>query len=637
MRLYFLIIVLFTCYFTLGQPTEYNWYFGFGAGLNFSSGSPVALLDNAMSTDEGTAAISDSSGNLLFYTNGVDVYNSSHQLMPNGFALDGGVSATQSALIVPDPGNAKGYYLFTVAEQLAPFGGFTGLSYSYIDMNADAGKGDVIQKNIALLDSTTEKLSATWHKDGKSIWVIVHKWNSNAFYAYRVTCNGVQSPVVSNTGSMHQLDPYGSTYSAIGCMKISMQQNKLAVAWTYIHTITAGNAYGYANIEVFDFDNSSGVISNPFLIQYGSSGNEYPSTYGVAFSPSGQFLYTTLHRSLPCCARVVDQYDLTAADILNSKKTIGVNSGTEAYGTIQAGPDGKLYLAKTNGATTLAVINQPDLPGLSCNFVHNGPSLGTKPSTWGLPNNWASLIEITEFEIFEFEDTTLCSNDELILDATYPFENVNVNYLWNTGETTPVIKPVTTGMYIVNLFLECDTIIDSVYVELKPSPVFIFDDTLFACEDENLILSAPQFNSSSYIWNTGDTTVNIIAEEEGNYWLEITSADGCKYSDTTFADFYKCDCNLYIPNAFTPGKADQINNIFKPVYYCDFHFYSLKIFNRWGEMVYQSHEAEGGWNGKQNGNKIMQGVYVYILEYEPKIRNNTGGKITKRGIVTVLY
>ena len=618
------------------QSTEHNWYFGFGAGLNFSSGNPVTLLDNVMTTDEGTATISDSSGSLLFYTNGVTVYDALHQAMPNGTGLAGGVSATQSALIVPDPASGSGYYLFTVAEQLAPFGGYTGLSYSYIEMTANNGLGDVVQKNIALVDSTTEKLSATWHADGKSIWVVAHKWNSNAFYAYKVTCNGIQAPVISNSGSLHQADPSGSTFSAIGCMKISMQSDKLAVAWTYIHTITGGNAYGYANIEIFDFDNSTGIISNPYLIQYGSSGNEYPSTYGVAFSPSGQFLYNTLHRSLPCCARIVDQYDLTASDILNSRITIGVNSGTEAYGTIQAGPDGKLYLAKTNGSTFLAVINQPDQPGIACDFVNNGASLGSKPSTWGLPNNWATLIDVPEYEIFEFEDTTLCSTWELILDATYPFTTVNVSYLWNTGETSPAINPDTSGIYIVNLFLECDTLTDSVNVIINPAPVFELGEDIFQCEDEVLILSGPECINCTYQWNTGDTVRNIDVEEKGVYVLNVINNSGCEFTDSVMADLVKCECNFYLPSAFTPNN-DGKNDFFNPLYYCDIAEFKINIFNRWGEKIYTANNPEFKWNGKVENKFVQEGVYAYVIEYVPRLKNIPSNKITKSGTIAVIY
>ena len=635
MAKFFLIsLIILAGKFSFGQATENNWYFGFGAGITFNPGSPTPLLDNAFTTDEGAAAISDSSGNLLFYTNGVDVYNSQHQRMPNGANLAGGESASQSALIVPDPANDEGYYLFTVAAQLAPLGGYTGLSYSYIDMNAAGQLGDVIQKNIPLLDSTTEKLSASWHYDGKSIWVICHKWNSNAFYAYLVTCNGIEEPVISNAGSIHGLDVTGGTLSAIGCMKINVQGNKLATAWTYVHTLSSGNVFSYANIELFDFDHTTGIISNPYLIQYGTLADNYVLSYGVAFSPSGKYLYNTYYYAFPSSAGI-DQYDLNSGDIINSKTTIGTSGATEAFGTMQLGVDGKIYIAKTNGQTTLSVLSSPDLAGVACGFNHSGASLGGKASTWGLPNNWATLTQIPEFEIFDINDTTACNDQDLVLDATYPNTFARVSYLWNTGETTPVIQAENSGLYIVKLFLPCDTIIDSINVIINSTPFFEFGDELFHCEDEVLLLSGPVCTGCEYLWSTGDTVHSIAVKETGELWLKIGDSN-CVYIDTINVEMVKCECNFYIPNAFSPNN-DGRNDFFTPVFYCDVSEFEIKIFNRWGEKVFNTDIPGSGWSGKVNNEKVPQGVYAYVIDYTPKLKNIPQSKVTKAGTIAVIY
>ena len=88
-----------------------NWYFGNYAGITFNSGSPVALTNGALITTEGVATISDNSGNLLFYTDGVTVYNRNHVTMTNGTGLFGDASSTQSAIIVQKPGFNNIYYL----------------------------------------------------------------------------------------------------------------------------------------------------------------------------------------------------------------------------------------------------------------------------------------------------------------------------------------------------------------------------------------------------------------------------------------------------------------------------------------------------------------------------------------------
>ena len=88
------------------------WYFGLRAGLDFNASTPAPLENSIMATNEGCASIADDSGNLLFYTNGVYVWNRDHQQMPNGFRLMGHRSSSQSAVIVPKPGSQTLYYIF---------------------------------------------------------------------------------------------------------------------------------------------------------------------------------------------------------------------------------------------------------------------------------------------------------------------------------------------------------------------------------------------------------------------------------------------------------------------------------------------------------------------------------------------
>src|ERR1022692_3874826 len=97
----------------MAQPQNWNWYFGDGAAVNFSTGSPVAVAGCAMSTVEGCATISDNAGNLLFYTDGITAWDKNNIAMPNGSGLWGNSSSTESGVIVPNPGNVNQYYLFT--------------------------------------------------------------------------------------------------------------------------------------------------------------------------------------------------------------------------------------------------------------------------------------------------------------------------------------------------------------------------------------------------------------------------------------------------------------------------------------------------------------------------------------------
>ncbi|CAN5858847.1 hypothetical protein BH11BAC7_BH11BAC7_07720 [soil metagenome] len=364
------------------QRQQNIWYFGDQAGIDFNSGFPVAitngqttLINNA---GEGSAAICDSSGSLLFYTNGDNIWNKNQQVMMNGDSLLSDFSSTQSSLIIPLPGSNQLFYLFTTDDWDLHHLQY-GLRYSVIDMCLDNGLGGVIpgQKNILVLDTVAEKLTAVRHKNGTDYWVIVHKYYSDAFYAYRFSGGGIADTVITQIGSVHRDNcmnpPPDSSRAAIGYMKASPNGKRLAL----VSTNTCDNIK-----ELFDFNDSSGVVSNyiDLDLQQDTFGG-----YGLSFSPDNSKLYFTDTKN-------VYQYNLNAgngnADSIRNSKiqvsafTFFTNDASEA---LQIGPDGKIYVARAN-RPFLAVINNPDLLGLSCSFQDSAVSLNNKMCNMGLPN-----------------------------------------------------------------------------------------------------------------------------------------------------------------------------------------------------------------------------------------------------------
>ena len=139
-------------------------------------------------SQEGSAAMSDNNGKLLFYTNGVSVQNRKHEIMVNGSGLEGDLSSTNNAVIVPMPGNDSSYYLFTIGsarEEVSVF------SYSIIDMKGDGSFGAVTQKNILIEDTVLEKLAAIRHCNNRDVWIVMQKWNTDEYHAYLLTAAGL--------------------------------------------------------------------------------------------------------------------------------------------------------------------------------------------------------------------------------------------------------------------------------------------------------------------------------------------------------------------------------------------------------------------------------------------------------------
>lgn len=358
-------LVFFACFFyheTKAQKETDIWYFGKYAGLDFSSGTPVSLSNSALSTEEGCVTISNAGGKLLFYTDGIKVWDKNHKMMPNGDELKGDPSSTQSGVVIPKPNSKNLFYLFTV-DGSAGEGGFC---YSLIDLKLNNGLGDVSdkEKNILLKAKVTEKLTAVRHRNNKDIWVIVHEWESDAFLAYLVTEQGINKiPIVSNVGSIHT----GKVLETQGYMKLNPDGTNLALALEASHAV-----------ELFDFDNATGKISNPIKIQ--QSDKSY--TYGIEFSPSGSVLYVSAAGE-----GKIYQYNLQAGSveaIRASATLVGQSPKKEWIGALQLAANGKIYFT-IYGTSYLGVIDKPEQLGLACGYQNNAVSLGKGIAQLGLP------------------------------------------------------------------------------------------------------------------------------------------------------------------------------------------------------------------------------------------------------------
>jgi hypothetical protein len=367
------IITFFLLSITFDSSAQHEadtWYFGFNAGITFSTTPPSVLPGGQIVTPEGCASLSDNNGNLLFYSDGATIWSANHMVMPNGTGLNGSLTCSQSALIVPYPGNGSLYYIFTPPDEFTN----TAFCYSIVDMTLNNNMGDVTNKNTPLFIPSTEKVTAVRHANGVDIWVIGHSFNNSDFYSYLLTPAGINTtPVISSAGTMNG----GGIGTKIGNLKASPCGDKLAL--TVLDSAFA---------EVFDFDNSTGVVSN--AIHLGNFLITAWGLYGVEFSPGGSRLYVTQENPA-----LLLQYDLLAgspAAIIASADTISfvTNSWTK-YAGLQNGPDGKMYMSRFT-ETFLACINNPDSLGATCNYVDNAVSLGTATATHGLPNFMSSYF-----------------------------------------------------------------------------------------------------------------------------------------------------------------------------------------------------------------------------------------------------
>ncbi|MEK6614577.1 MAG: gliding motility-associated C-terminal domain-containing protein [Bacteroidota bacterium] len=448
------------------------WYFGNGAGLNFSSGTVKSIHDGKFFTLEGCATACDNRGQLLFYTDGITVWNGNHDVMQNGERLNGSKSSTQSALIVPQP-ETKGFFFLFTTDEMA---GKKGCCYSVI--NVFSGEGVVTKKNIQLLASSTEKITAVQHANGKDVWVIAHQWNSNSFFVFPITSQGVGKPIISTVGGLHAETGAGNNREAIGCLRVSNDGKKIAVALCYRMK---------NNLEIFDFDNATGKISNPSTV----SVDGFP--YGLCFSPNNTQLYISFLKG----ENGIIQYDMTAKIITQ----IIDNEKENSFGSLQVGLNGKIYIARTGNF--LDAIESPNEKGYFCKYKKNAINLSPASSNYGLPNFWSSTF--SKFEPLEklqlidcskiiekpfsnkeqllMTEISVCEN-EYILNA----KNFGASFNWSTLQTTQKINIDTTGIYRVSISKNGCTITDSIRLRFR--------------KDATLFRFLPAFNPESEFLNS---------------------------------------------------------------------------------------------------------------------------------------
>lgn len=585
-----LFILSFLLCLQMHGQHDNTWYFGDHGGISFSTGSPLPLANNPLYTYEGTSVISDENGQFMFFTNGVTVYNKDLQIMPNGNGLHGDQSATQSSVVIQKPAQPGKYYIFTVDDANGPMG----LKYSEVDMTLNNGLGNVTVKNISLHAPICEKIAAAYHPNGIDMWIIVRQYGSNAFYSYLVTTSGVSSVPVISTAGIPMIAP--SNYGiSLGYMTLSPNGTKLATGSFY------------KGIELFDFDNATGIISNAQTLK--DTGDQH---YGIEFSPKGNFLYATSDKNLY-------QYDLNASDVALSQTLI---SNITIPGAMKIGPDSKIYVVDNMAISNLSVISNPDAKDIDCNFELHKINISGK-TQWGLP-----AFFVSPFYITDILSDNLCADSQVNFSVESTQQSEKIEWDFGDGSTSDEINPThiytSPGTYTVKvtankgLFVRYYTkqiIIKPEIIVNKPEDLFNCDATgdeksefdLSAKNSEILGILNPSEYSISYHLAAADAEngINAITTPYTNIqnpqliYARVTSSSGC-HTETSFSivvyarpeinmknKFFICEnaqVTLTAPNGFykykwSDGRETQSISVTQP------GIYTLTVYEKHDNLI----------------------------------------------------
>lgn len=506
-----------------------NWMFGYNAGITFNTidGEPIALDSSSIFNFEGCSAISDKNGNLIFYTDGINIFNKYHKRINNSDSLlFSHLSTTQSSLIVPIPESKNQFLIFTTDA---------GEYYEYEDGKKHTNRGlnytritsndfniEIDSLNINLLEKSTEKITATKHANNTDYWVVARGWDNNKFHIYLVTKEGISKSINQGIGSMTS----GNWKESIGYMKFSADSKYLAY-------VNEGRDY----FELFKFDNKTGYFSESLIIP--TPGRFY--NYGLEFSSSGNYIFVSESKNGEIYRYDISRYDIDS--IKNSEKIIYTENNESIFlGALQIAPNEKIYFTR-HKYKFLGEISNAD--SLNCTVHHDAIYLGNDTDgygSYGLPN----MIQSNNKFYVHLKDTAVCQYSDLEIKPAINFLIDYIKFEWtgpNNFKSTDFsisftsIDIINQGKYYLKTTYGDRVLYDSIEVKVYDSPIASIVGPSYICGSVPILLASKyQNNDYIYKWNTGEITPSIEIKEAGSYILEIRNSNNCVDYDTLIVD-----------------------------------------------------------------------------------------------------
>jgi gliding motility-associated-like protein len=362
---------------------------------------------------------------------------------------------------------------------------------------------------------------------------------------------------------------------------------------------------GNNNLFVADF-------SNHRVQRFSSSINN------TSFTPTLPGNYT-ITVNYPCCPSYVESFEVNEAQqpqVNITATTISICPGDEVKFLAENTNNilNPIYQWKLNGvdvgsnADAYITTTLQNKDNLQCILTSN--------RSCTLPGSDTS--EIIQMEVFDpvplnlGKDFSICIGSDTLLEAP----SIYVSYRWQDNSTQPELPINLAGKYYATVNDLCNrTFSDTIIVSyFKSITNFLPADTIICSYD--LLMLKPEEKFSTYLWSNQSTAPFIMADQPGLYWLQAKDKNNCSVSDSVVIQTKTCPPKgIYVPNAFSPNNNGR-NDIFKPVIYGVIRNYRFSVFNRYGQMVFNSSNPKQGWNGTINGNMPNAGVYVWYCKFE---------------------
>ena len=448
-----------------------------------------------------------------------------------------------------------------------------------------------------------------------------------------ITSSGNLTHTYQNTSgcdSVHTLSvtinsPTTSTTTESSCDSYDWNGNTYNSSGTY--TFNTTNANGCDSIATLDLSINTSSTSISTVTNCDNF-----SWNGTVYTSSGIYTYTSLNATgctnvdsliLTIFNQTSSTFKETACDSYSWNGTIYTSTGIYSYTTTNSnGCDSIANLELSINTTTTSITSET-----SCdNYTWNGNTYNSSGSyTYTLTNSngcdsTATLeLILSLLDVSDITTNTSCneavdgSAEITVTGGIQPY-----SYSWDSGQITQDLIGVRSGNYILTV-TDSNLCSKTINISVNEPEDLIVDPyvTNASCEvsDDASIDITPYGGTMpyTYLWSNGQITEDLQNIKIGEYTVLITDFNGCQKLDSINVDFDGSDNCFFIPTLFTPN-GDGINDTWLIDGLDLYPDILVQVYNRWGQLLFESLGYANKWDGTHNGNELPIGAYYYVID-----------------------
>ncbi|MEX2595887.1 MAG: gliding motility-associated C-terminal domain-containing protein [Salibacteraceae bacterium] len=526
---------------TQAQQIYDRWCFSYNMGIDFTSSGAIFNSANSIASAEGCTSVCDENGKLLFYASPESVWDSTHNIMPNGDSLDGHISAKLGVFSVPVPGSPQEHYVFTTdAGETYPFEMET--RYSIVNMTLNGGLGDVESgsKNTLLFDhdpfSAEEIVGCEMAGYTEGFWLFLRK--ANEIPVFKIT----------STGIIYHLSYHADLTATSGTQFLGLSRTG---RYLIVDGTKQLDSVPWKGIVLVKFDPVNGSFSEELFIPITSNLSNGGSFY-AEFSPSERFLYCNFF-DVTQNNSYVFSLDLNIWDgdsILQSIDTVGVLNNKQLF-QFKLGVNDTIYINRELDSTfSIATIGNPDQINSPAVFEAASFPVQLNPLSQhgiGLPNT-------LKYGKPDFEARFTCLGDStwfvffgLADSLRWNFNDPNAGSANFSEQENPYFQFSQSGTFNIQLIAYWKTRIDTithtvVITDTLPEKVFGSGQATLCGINDSVVFDFSAFTPTLVLWNDSVSTISRSINDTGIF--SVLVANACDTIKDTLTVKYRAAPNI---------------------------------------------------------------------------------------------